>query len=131
MDIANQLAIQNEQLKRVEQVVTAAQGVLDAWEQSKNEAHPRSAMAVMRTAIGPLYGAVLDIRQPANPDQEAWHETLIHEIAYECVKESYLFQVLENAAVDKKADELATRLLSTMQTWMLDEVNRAAERATE
>lgn len=131
-DIANKLAAENERLKRQEQpdLLTAAQGVLDAWEHSKDESHPRSAMAVMRTAIGPLYAAVLDIKSPKNPDPEAWFETLIQEIAYERVKESYLFNVLDNTEVDLKADELAVQLSSLMETWIMNEVNKAAaERA--
>lgn len=126
VDVANRLAAENERLKRAEQpnLLTAAQGVLDAWEKSKNETHPRSAMAVMRTAIGPLYGAVLDITRPANPDPEAWFETLIQEIAYQRVKESYLFNTLDSAAVDRKADELAARMAQTMETWLSDEVSK-------
>jgi hypothetical protein len=130
-DIANELAAENERLKQLEQpnLLNAAQGILDAWEQSKDETHPRSAMAVMRVAVGTLYGAVIDAKRPANPDPESWLETLIQEIAYQRVKESYLFNVLDNAAIDRKADELATQIASLVETWILDEVGKAAEQA--
>jgi hypothetical protein len=128
MDTANQLAAENERLKQLEQpgLLNAAQGVLDAWEQSKSETHPRSAMAVMRIAVGALYGAVMDAKQSANPDSEAWLETLVQEIAYQRVKESYLFNQLGREVAERKADELAVRISLLIETWIVDEVTRAS-----
>ena len=56
-------------------------------------------------------------------------DDLTHELAYERVKHSYLFNVLDNAAVDAKADELAARLLATMDEWLAGEGGATAQRS--
>lgn len=115
------------------ELLSSAEGVLNAWEKSKDQSHPRSAMALMRTAIGPLYGAVLDIKKISaehNPNPEAKIEQMIHELAYERVKQSYLFNVLGNEMVDRKADELAAQIARLVEQWILREVTLEAERQT-
>lgn len=130
-DIANELATENERMARTERpeerpdLLTAAQGVLNAWEHSKDAPSSRSAMAEIRAAIGPLYSAVLDLKQ-VNPDPEARIEQMIHELAYERVKHSYLFNALRNDQVDSKANELAEKIAGLVQTWIMDEVNTVA-----
>lgn len=54
-------------------------------------------------------------------------EQVIHEVAYERVKHSYLFNVLENDAVDRKADELAAKIGALVEQWISDEVSQAAD----
>jgi hypothetical protein len=69
--------------------------------------------------------------ESVNPDPEAQIEQMIHELAYERVKQSYLFNVLDNAAVDMKADELAGQIASLVETWILAEVSQAATTSNE
>lgn len=64
-----------------------------------------------------------------NTDPEARIEQMVQELAYDRVKQSYLFNALTRAAVDRKADELAVRISSLIETWIIDEVNKAAEQA--
>lgn len=63
-------------------------------------------------------------------DPEARIETMIYELAYERVKESYLWQVLPNGEVDAKAGELAREITELVEEWIRDEVNAATARNT-
>ena len=58
---------------------------------------------------------------------EAIIEQMIHELAYERVKHSYLFNVLENVMADRKADQLATKIAVMVESWILEEVSQASE----
>lgn len=58
----------------------------------------------------------------SDTNPEARIETMVHELAYERVKESCLFQVLPNAGVDEKADELAAWIASLVDDWITNEV---------
>lgn len=69
-----------------------------------------------------------------NADPEARIETMIHELAYERVKHSYLFNsgtLKTNAEIDAKADELAGRIIGLVETWIASEVRAAAKRDSE
>lgn len=67
-----------------------------------------------------------------NTNPEARIETMVHELAYERVKESYLFNsgMLTNAEIDAKADELAVWIASLVDDWITNEVNAATARNT-
>jgi hypothetical protein len=67
------------------------------------------------------------VSKGGNSDPEALIEQVIHEVAYERVKHSYLFNVLENDAVDRKADELAAKIGALVEQWITDEVSQAAD----
>src|SRR6185503_8803544 len=62
--------------------------------------------------------------QAGNPDPEARIEQMIHELAYERVKQSFLFN-LSSATVDRKANELAEQIDGLIETWILAEVSKA------
>lgn len=66
-----------------------------------------------------------------NPDAEAEIEELIHQLAYERVKHSYLFNVLSNEQVDRKADELANQIAPVVEAWITREVETEADRQDE
>lgn len=58
-----------------------------------------------------------------NTDPEALIENMAHELAYERVKRSSLFDSLEsNAAVDAKADELAREITELVEAWLAKEL---------
>lgn len=69
----------------------------------------------------------MTIAATGNPDPEARIEQMVHELAYKRVKESYLFNALDNAAVDRKADELATQITSLVEEWILDAVSQVED----
>jgi len=62
--------------------------------------------------------------EAGNPDPEAHIEQMIHELAYERVKQSFLFN-LSSATVDRKANELAEQVGGLVETWILAEVSKA------
>ena len=65
-----------------------------------------------------------------DPDPEALIEQMIHEVAYERVKHSYLFNALHNDAIDRKADELAAKIGALVEQWISAEVDDASEEHT-
>ena len=66
-----------------------------------------------------------------NPDAEAEIEKLISELAYERVKHSYLFNVLSNEQVDRKASELAAKIAPVVESWLIAEVDAEAGQQNE
>jgi hypothetical protein len=58
-------------------------------------------------------------------------EEMIRELAYQRVKHSYLFNVLSNAQVDQKADELAAGIAPVVEQWIMAEVDAEAQRQNE
>lgn len=54
-------------------------------------------------------------------EQREYQNTLIHEASYQIVKDSELYAVLKNSELDAKADELAAKLRSVADDWLVEQ----------
>lgn len=59
-------------------------------------------------------------------EQREYQNELLAEVAYQLVRDSELFDVLSNAEVDATAEQLAAKLRSVADAWLVEQETAAA-----